>query len=108
MQALLPQTATVVSCTVGATDRYGNDTYTYATRASYPCRLRQLRADERGQGDNRQVITHRIYLPADADLGRHDRVTVEGVTYEVDGEPYRVRGSSTVHHVEADLTAVTS
>ncbi|MFJ8041208.1 hypothetical protein ACIRBX_11950 [Kitasatospora sp. NPDC096147] len=36
--------------------------------------------------------TLHVYLPTDAVVGRHDRIDVDGITYEIEGEPEHHRG----------------
>lgn len=100
---LLPVEATVVRYTEGAASRYGDPTRVWADTDTYPARLTQVSTEER---QDRAIAEWNLYLPADADITAADRVTVDGATYEVIGEPYRPRGRRDVHHVKAHVRRV--
>ncbi len=104
---LLVQTATVLVNGAGTVDAEGNVIRT-SSPTVYPCRLGQQQSREDvGEGPTVERTTWLLYLPSGATCGPHDRVTVDGVTYEVDGLPFRVlNGDGTEHHVEAKLLAV--
>lgn len=98
------QTATVVHL---ETNDYGDHVET--GRATYAgCQLQPLSSvEEIGPGD--QVITRwALYGPPHMAASPVDRVIVEGVTYELDGELQLWRGlDGRPDHVEAALRKVT-
>lgn len=53
------------------------------------------------------VTSTQLFLAATDPINSNDRVTIDGTTYEVIGQPRRARTPRGVHHVEVNLTAVT-
>lgn len=104
---LLDQTA-VVSRWTTTDDAKGNPVRSVAWTASYPCRVdfRSSTEDET-VGRSQRVDTRMVcFLPPDADVAAEDDITVDGVTWKVEGEPARLRAFGSVHHVEAELRGV--
>jgi hypothetical protein len=96
----------------GGTDAYGNPlggTLTVET----VCEL-QRRQQSQGSEDTRlgAIATDDwlLVVPAGTVLSAQDTVTVDGVAYEVDGEPWPARNprTRTVSHVEASLRRTTA
>lgn len=106
MQALFNQTASIVSRTAAAADRYNNPTYTSVVRGPFPCRLEQTSTTEM-ENDRETVVTvYRLFLLPAAALQADEEVTINGKTYRVDGDPAYREGRSSVHHIEARLKEV--
>lgn len=87
----------------GSPDPYGNPTEVVTTVVS-KCYVSFLPGSE-VEGDAVQVQTPVLFLPPDAAIDGGDRVSVDGVTYEVDGVPAvhfnpRLRRTT---HVQANL-----
>lgn len=59
--------------------------------------------------DGRDVTTtsYRLSLAADEVITAADKVTVDGVTYEVDGDPHHAQTPRGAHHIECVLRRVT-
>lgn len=74
------------------TDRYGNEVpgpwVSVGTVAGCAVAPRSSsRADElTGAGRTGVIVGLTLYAPSDAEIGPHDRVEVDGDTFEVDGE----------------------
>lgn len=102
---LLPQSVTITTVTPGARDGYGRRSQSTAT-TTVSGRIGQAQTSET-TGDRDTVASRfTLYLEPDAVISRADRVTVDGVSYEVDGDPWPVMGASTVHHLEVPLRRV--
>lgn len=102
--SLLDQMATVRHFTV-TEDAKGNPRRTLDTTQDYPCRLDQSTTVEEVVRRDTVTVIKRIILPADAVISAADEVTVDEVTYVVEGAPDRLRAFGVVHHVEALLRA---
>ena len=81
-----------------AEDDYGNVTETWS--ASFAelqgCAFDPGSSSEpRLQGHDRVIVEPTLYIPFEADVKPRDRVRVEGVTYEVEGQPRRWRSPFT-------------
>lgn len=107
LSALLTQTVIVRSNGTAVIDDEGNTTRP-STDTTYQGRLADQVVVETNDGTPAtEQQRWLLYLPAGAVIGPHDRVVVDGVTYEVDGVPYRaLNGSGGEHHVEAHLVGV--
>lgn len=99
---LLNQTCTLTLVTpgAGAADGMGDPTDT-TTTATFRCWLSQATSARTGaeitRNENVQSQSLDLYLePAAAALDGYDRVTVDGVTYEVDGPPIVERNPRTL------------
>lgn len=74
------------------TDRYGATVLDWSnpTTATYACRVVPAGTLERlADGRDVRIDQPTVRLPHDADITTADRLTVGGVTYDVDGEPAR-------------------
>lgn len=98
------QTATVVHL---ETDDYGDHVET--GRATYPgCQLQPLSSVEEIETGDQVTSRWSLYGPAHLEASAVDRVIVEGITYELDGDLQLWRDlSGRPHHVEAVLRKVT-
>lgn len=81
-------------------DGQGGWVIDYVANGTAACRIRPASSSERevAMKEERQ-ITHVLYVVADTDIERGDRVTVDGLTVDVDAirEP-----SKAGHHLEVD------
>lgn len=103
---LLVHTVTLTHPTVGA-DAYNNETLTYTGGTSVTAWLQQsTRAEPLADGRDPLVQTW-LLMTNEEDVRGRDRVTFDGVTYEVDGPPEKVYAPPGFHHTEATLRAVT-
>lgn len=96
----LTRTVGVRAQVSGAVDRYGNPVSSFADPVEYAVYAvsprQSVEEDETGR---RPIVTGlTVYAPLGVPVGPHDRVDVDGVTYEVEGEPgkwvYRSPGPS--------------
>lgn len=97
----LPQTVTVEPNDTWTDDSEGNAIRGTGTPLTYPGLLYQPSPTEIEGSRTTESVTWQLLLPADAVITEHDRVTADGLDYEVDGLPYRV--TSGVPHVEVRL-----
>jgi hypothetical protein len=108
LSSLLVQDVIVRRNAAATTDAEGNTTRPADDDVTYRGRLGQQAAVETLTGSpTTEQVRWLLYLPAGATIGPRDRVVVDGVTYEVDGQPYRaLDGTGAEHHVEARLVGV--
>lgn len=108
LERLMTQTVTVRRNAAGVVDTEGNTTRPTLADVTYPGRLAQQVAVEQQDGTpTTEQVRWLLYLPAGASLGPQDRVVIDGITYEVDGIPFRpLDGAGVEHHVEARLVGV--
>jgi hypothetical protein len=76
-------------------------------KVDYACELQPLTSTEDVVGQQRTKSTHRVFLPAGADVKATDRFRFYGVDYEIEGEPERWRIRGREHHVELFVFRVT-
>ncbi len=102
---LLTQTATMANRTAtGARDVFGDPT-DVETSSTAKCYLYQTTRTEQTAGADLALEEWRIVLEPDARIGAGDGLTVDGVAFEVYGEPWPVFNPRTrrVDHIEATL-----
>lgn len=105
LSQLLNRPCTITSRTAsGEIDESGDETYT-PTTVETVCELQQRRRDEPDAQGEFSDTDWLIFLPAGTAIDTSDTVTVDGVTYEVVGDPWPARNprTQTVSHVEASL-----
>ncbi|HWK92604.1 MAG TPA: hypothetical protein VNR17_10135 [Luteimicrobium sp.] len=94
---IAPQLVEVVRPTTGV-DSYGDpfEDWTHPTRTRLPGATVQARDSVETAGDGRvRIVTTRVlYARGLVDLTAADRVDVDGVRFQVDGEPAAHRGAS--------------
>lgn len=105
--SLLPQTVTVTTVTAGADDVFGNPARSTAA-TTVPGRLDQISTTEQVDGRDVTVTRTVLYLNPDVTITDQDRVTVDGRTYEVDGQPSVVYDAVRPHHLEVPLRETTA
>lgn len=105
--AMLTQTATLIHHPPTGSDAEGNPTFGTATTATYPCRLQQTDSVELVEGERRATTNLTLFLPAEA-AGEtfEDEVLVDGLRYQVEGQPAVLRTPRGVHHVETAVTRI--
>lgn len=77
---------TLHSRTVTGQDTYGNDVLTDVTSTTVGA-FAPTGSTELIQGQDTVITQPSVYLPAGTDVTALDRVTIRGVTYDVDGTP---------------------
>lgn len=89
-------------------DRYGNSSkdWTSPRRRTSRARVVQQNTNEVGDGREERRSAWICYLPPDADVTALDRITWNGLTFEVKGRPNRAYDRHSEHHVEVDLEVV--
>ena len=81
------QMVTILHRTVTGRDEYGNDTYTSTSEVVGPCSVQQGSSRE-NQAFNDQVITGvTVFMPYGTEVGYLDAIVINGVQYEVNGDP---------------------
>jgi head-tail adaptor len=102
-----PHRVTVVR-PASTTDAYGNATRDYAggTRTEYVLANLQQRSRDEPAEEGRDAAIAGWWMATSFDLGRHDRVEWEGITFDVDGPPAPVYTPRGLHHREANLKVV--
>lgn len=89
-------------------DEYGNPTQVESGTTDTVCWLDPARSVEVTNGQQTYIQDWTLYLPAGTTIDGGDQVEVDGVLYELTGNPRRfTRPTSTVeHHVECDVRRV--
>lgn len=99
----------IVNRTSDGLDDFGNDVSSEATVETV-CELQQRQRERQRGEDGEELATGSFLLvvPSGTVLGSADSVVVEGVEYEVSGEPWIVRNPRThlPSHVEATVVRV--
>jgi hypothetical protein len=103
LRRLLSQTATVLTHSNGTADDYGNSTPGYSAGTDYPCRLELRTSDENRSDRDTQLTGLWLVLEPDAVIDGHDRVRVDGITYEVNGPPMMQATNRAQSHIEVNL-----
>lgn len=106
-RALLTQTATIVHHPPTGSDSEGNTTFGTATTVDYPALLQQADSIETVEGERRTTTNLILFLPAEAAAETFDdEVLVDGLRYQVEGQPDVLRRRGTVHHLETRLRRI--
>lgn len=112
VRRLLTDTCTITRVTAdGPPDGHGNPTETTTTATAkcwlYRDTFTRTGGERQVQGDQ-QIEEFTLILEASAFVDGNDRVTVNGVTFEVVGPPWRAENPRTrvIDHVEAVLRRV--
>lgn len=105
---LLNKTVTVQRRLLGSDDVYGNETQDVVVVGDVGGYIEQT--DETEIRDDRAtyISTHLVLLEADTQVGPNDRLEIDGVGYEVIGQPFRPWNprTRTVPHVECRVRVV--
>lgn len=90
------------------TDRYGQTApdWSKATRIHTRGFLGQNVSREVLDGRDAQIADYQLFLPTGTDISGHDRVEIDGASFEVVGPPLVRRTPDGPHHVEARLRAI--
>lgn len=109
LATLLDTPCTIVSRSdEGDTDAHGNPVLTEAISET-TCVLQQRQRDEPGDAGELSVTLWTLFLPVDTVLHTDDAVVVDGLVYEVVGDPWNAKeGSPDMWHVEATLRRTAS
>lgn len=81
--------------------------WTTATVTDYPGELQPLSSTEDVVLQERTDSTHRVFLPAEADVKAIDRLRHLGLDYEVDGAPEVWRKRGRPSHIEVLVFRIT-
>lgn len=107
---MLTQTATIVHHPPAGSDAEGNPTFGTPTTTVYPCRLEQIQgrgastagSQEMVVGESRTDTNLVLFLPAEAATATfEDEVIIDGVRYQLEGQPDVLRTPRGIHHIEA-------
>lgn len=106
---LMTEACTVTPMNAATVDEYGTETLGAGTPFDTTCLLSQTQRSEAEAGGNVQAETFALYLPPDTTIDGSDRVSVDGVVYELDGPPWPAfnprLGRTT--HIEATVKRAT-
>lgn len=108
---LLTLTCTITSRTPSTDDpdEFGNTRFDEATSTTV-CELQQIQRAENDQAGEVSTTEWLLILPAGAVLHTADTVTIDGLDYQVQGEPWAARNPRTgaESHLQATVRRVTS
>jgi hypothetical protein len=104
---ILTDTMTIVRAPLAA--GYGNartPDWDNATRTTVRGCVQPEGSSEQTGGQDRVATTHRVFLPATADVVATDRIEWGSGTYEVEGEPQRWPNplGGGIHHIELTMS----
>lgn len=104
IESLLVHDVTVTHPVV-STDRNGarREAWSGATTSTAKGWLHQTSSSEPIEGRDGELSLWVLYLPAGTDVDAHDRVTVLGLTFEVDAPPLPAWTPRGEHHLEVRL-----
>lgn len=107
-RSLLVQSATITRAGTDSFDDYGNPIEEWETLAAgVPCRINENPSTETVTDRETVERTALGFFEAGTDLTAYDRATIDGVTWEIAGNPVTRTGASIAHHIEANLREVT-
>lgn len=101
MMHLLNQSVTVQRRASG-TDDYGQPSGAWTTNATTQGRIARNKTSETTGETQAVVSTQTVFLPVGTDIKATDRLIIESVTYNVEGQPYDAHG----HHLEVQIKRV--
>jgi hypothetical protein len=105
IESLLTRPCTIIHRSdSGEIDAYGDAVPTEDTVETY-CEIQQLDGDERPVTEGQTSRdTFNAWFPIDQELDTSDAVVIDGVEYQVSGNPWRATtGAAGLHHVAARL-----
>lgn len=73
--------------TVSGTDEYGNDTYTSTYVQAGPCSIQQTTSRENITNTDQVTTGIIVFLPWGTDVSFVDAMIVDGIEYEITGDP---------------------
>ena len=106
MRRLLFQQASVQRNQASGVDKYGNATLSTTVLGPFACRLEETGSTEKLDNRDAVMTSATLFVMPEADIQADDTVTVDGVTYRVEGDPIRRSGLNKLHHIEARLMVV--
>lgn len=80
-------TVTIERRVLSGTDEFGNDKYTNQSVDVYPCSVQSGSSSEVVQGTEQVTTDIVVYFPAGTDAEAIDALVIDGVKYEIVGEP---------------------
>lgn len=69
-------------------------------KVDYPAEFQPLGSTEDVVAQQRTESTHKVFMPADADVLATDRIRYLGIDYQVDGQPEAWSPGGRKHHME--------
>lgn len=69
-------------------------------KVDYPAEFQPLGSTEDVVAQQRTESTHKVFLPAEADVTATDRIRYLGIDYQVDGQPEAWGRGGRKHHME--------
>lgn len=106
LESLLSQTVTILHQIVSAEDEYGATVKTWGNPTTHRGRLSSQTPREITDGRDTLIADWVLYLLPDASITGRDRVTVNGVTFQVIGPPALLETPVQSSHIKANLRAV--
>lgn len=102
-------TVTLITRTKTSEDAFGNDVFTETQTDVAHCPVWPRTSTESTQGEDQTFVGLAALLPSDTNVTAIDAVVVDGVRYEVDGEPARFTSPFTNLNpgIQVNLTRVT-
>lgn len=107
LQALMVHDVTIVHAGT-STDRYGNIVKDWSTATTKVSKgwITQTAASEDVTDREAEIGTWTLFLPAETVVTGRDRVTWDGLTFEVVAPPRKAWTPRGEHHIEAQLRIV--
>lgn len=108
LPTLLSQELQLQRMNVETLDPYGNKRLSSAPAVIVKGYIEQTSSTENLVNRDTAVTRWTCYLPAGTPVGYLDRITFQGQTFQVDGEPHQVFNPRTksVSHIQAALISV--
>lgn len=107
LRNLLTQKAQILRWMTDSEDQYGSEVSEFVDESErlWPCKLDNTGSTEVETERNTRTSMYTLWLPDDAanQISALDRVVINGVTYEVVGEPLIHYRRARVSHVEATV-----
>jgi hypothetical protein len=80
-------TVTIQRRAVSGTDAYGDDQYSITTVDVFPCSVQYGGSSEIVEGTDQLNADISVYVPSGTDVSYIDALLIDGVQYEVQGQP---------------------
>lgn len=102
---LINRPCTITRRTAGATQSAYGDLLVEETTTAAVCELQQRQHTEDDELGELSITVWDLFLLADTDIQTGDAITVDGIEYEVIGDPWRARNprTQTESHVQATV-----
>jgi hypothetical protein len=105
-EQLLSETCTITQRTAGARDDYNNPVLVDGASTDEPCLLQLFNTGENVYGQDRTLTNYTLFLLPSAEINAYSKVTIDGVDYEVDGDPAMHPTPAGNHHIEAKVRRI--